>query len=234
MVWLSQVSFSLVLASVSSSAFVERILGRVSFSDVRIAFTDAHNERPNYRWDCEVELRGEAINIVGFFYCKDTVIGRFERRLYYENGYSRAKHVMMELQGMHQEKGLAREHYRKALRFYQRSGIRFIHLDADVDGPSVWPQFGFDLESRKDKELLGRIMREFKVASVPSDARDIFAPDVAAIESPCERDEPTGLILFKELRRRADRPLPMILDLKNELQWTFLVEDGILDSEDSK
>jgi len=162
------------------------------------------------------------------------VVGEFKRRLCFQKGERRAEHVKLEIERAHQDRDIAKHHYRKILRFYKHSAIRFVYLDADVDGPAVWPQFAFDLRLRKDKELLARIMRDHKIENVPKAAEKIFAPDVVAIvdDDDPPQIEPLGIRLLKELRVKADRPLPMFLDLENTYQWTLLVESGIMSVEE--
>lgn len=169
--------------------------------------------------------------IDGYVYHDVIEVGEFKRRLTYERGARRAQHVMIELDRAHQDKDIAKHHYRRALRFYMRCGIRFVHLDADVDGPAVWPQFAFDLVDRNHKAMLLRIMREHEIDNLPSDPRGLFTPDVAAIEAPADPpdEEQLGLRMLKELRIRADRPLPMILDLQNPDQLALLRAGGILE-----
>jgi hypothetical protein len=218
----------------NSAQILVRILGEATLDEVRTAFTGVHLQNPRYRWDCTVEMRGEIIHIEGSVYFDDHVVGEFKRRLYYEKGARRAKHIMMELQTAHQDLDVAKNHYGRILRFYRRCGIRFVHLDADVDGPAIWPQFAFDLERRQDKEQLARIMRDHGIEGVASDPQDLFAPDVASIENETDPEdaEPLGFRLLKELRIRADRPLPMVLDLQNQDQWTLLVAGGIIGREE--
>jgi hypothetical protein len=207
-----------------------RILGGCTLDDVRNAFNGTHPDEQRYTWRARVHQRNDIILIDGYVYHDGIEVGGFKRRLTYERGARRARHVMIELDALHQDKDVAKHHYRQALRFYMRCGIRFVQLDADVDGPAVWPQFAFDLAHPNHKSMLLRIMKEHEVANCPSDPRDLFAPDVAAIEDPVDPvdEEPLGLRMFKELRVRAGRPLPMILDLEDPDQLALLRAGSII------
>lgn len=114
----------------------------------------------------------------------------------------------------------------RALRFYDRIGLRFVHLMADGDGPRIWPQFGFDLDKRTHKERLRRILREMNIPGLQEDPQTLFAPDVATVK---REGHPVGQGALHELWRREGLPLPMSLDLADPLTRGLLARGGILE-----
>jgi hypothetical protein len=66
----------------------------------------------------------------------------------YDKGFGRATHVIMEIERAHRDNDIAKNHYARVLAFYERAGIRYVCLDAEGEGPVVWPTFGFDFTQR--------------------------------------------------------------------------------------
>jgi hypothetical protein len=211
----------------TEAEYLARLLpGEATLDDVRVAFSWTHPGEPKYSWKAGVRcnVSGEIIDINGKIYCDSIEIGEFERRLCYQKGFRCAKHIKIEIAKAHQGKHIATYHYRRAIAFYRLLGYRYVYLDADVDGPAVWPQFGFDLARPNEKTRLLARMRRLEARGLPSDAAQLFAPDIAAIEDPNapKGSEPLGFRLLKELRERSGGPLAMVLDLENERQLALL------------
>jgi len=201
---------------------IARILGEHSISDVREAFTLQHPERP-YTSTSSVTVKGDQIQIAGIFWSDRLQIGHFHRTLRFQKGSSCAFHDMIEIEPEHRDQDIARHHYTKVLRFYDLSPIRLVRLDAEGDGPWIWPQFGFDLVSKKDKERLVALGNAQEVNLGSAD--DLYAADVATT------DKGTGSALGTTLLRALSKPngrLQMILRLDDPSHRAFLTARGIL------
>ena len=92
-------------------------------------------------------------------------------------------------------------------------------MEAESEGPVIWSTFGFDFTRAQHREMLLKILSEREVDPLP-DPASILAPQVVVI---CTEDSPTlGAEAIEELAKRADEPLPMGLDLLNEVQRAHL------------
>jgi hypothetical protein len=98
-------------------------------------------------------------------------------------------------------------------------------MEAESEGPVIWSTFGFDFTRAQHREMLLKILREWEVDPLP-DPASILAPQVVVIGT---EDSPTlGAEAIEELAKRADEPLPMGLDLLDEIQRAYLRNRGIL------
>ena len=130
---------------------------------------------------------------------------------------------MIEIEPDYRDRDIAKHHYIRAIRFYDLSPIRVVRLDAEGDGPWIWPQFGFDLFSKKDKQRLIALGKDQDVELGSAD--DLYAADVAT------RDKGAGVALGTVLLRALSKPngrLPMILRLDDPSHRAFLTARGIL------
>jgi hypothetical protein len=205
---------------------LDRIIGKTaSIADVAAAFTGSHPDRPGYTWTATAELRGEIVGVEGLIFEDGRDVGHFSRRLVYARGVGQAIHEIMEIERPHRDRDIAKHHYRSVIRFYDRVGIRYVSMEAEGEGPYIWPTFGFDFTRSQHREMLLKILREWEVEPLPTLA-SILAPQVVSI---CTEDSPTlGAEAIEELARRADQPLPMRLDLLDEPQRAYLRNRGIL------
>jgi GNAT superfamily N-acetyltransferase len=168
----------------------------------------------------DITLRREELKVEGAIFLGDVGVGEFVRTLRFRNNHGQAFHDFFEVQPEHRGRGLATQHYTTALRFYDRTRIRRIDLEAAADGPWIWPQLGFDLVSRNHKQRLRRIATEMGFTSVPS-VEELYAANVATAD-------PRGIEALKELARLENCRLRMFLDLDDQSHRTFLVARGIL------
>lgn len=148
-------------------------------------------------------------------------IGEFERRIAYMHGQVIATHVAIQIySAVHRGKRTAFYHYRKAFRFYDRVGIRYVELDATDYGTTRWPQFGFDFVSDKKKQRLAKILRDAGVQAVATalTATEVAMPDGA--------NDKAGLDALERLA--ADGPAKMAIDLGDPRVRIFLRKRGIL------
>ena len=205
---------------------LDRIIGKAStIADVVEAFSGAHPEVGAYTWTAVAKVRGEVIGIEGLILENDREIGHFSRRLGYADGVGQAIHEIMEIELPHRGRDIAKHHYTSVLRFYDRVGIRYVSLEAESEGPVIWSTFGFDFTRSQHREMLLKILREWEVDPLPA-AASILGPQVVSIgtgESPL-----LGAEAIEELAKRADEPLPMRLDLLNQVQREYLQYRGIL------
>ena len=123
---------------------------------------------------------------------------------------------------------IAFSHLTKLVRFYDLSGVEYVTLEAVGYGPLVWPQFGFELREPVDLERLRReyssIIEElgYEIEEMPkTTALLALTPEIEGVMPGLEALERT----YDSLNQR---PLPMILDLKNSVTRTFLRRRGIL------
>jgi hypothetical protein len=205
---------------------LDRIIGRTAtIADVVAAFSGVHPEVAAYRWMATAKLRGEVIVIEGLIFENGHEVGHFSRRLSYARGGGQAIHEIMEIERPHRDRDIAKHHYTSVLGFYDRVGIRYVSMEAEGEGPVIWPTFGFDFTRAQHREMLLKILREWEVAPLPAPA-SILAPQVVIIGT---EDSPTlGAEAIEELAKRADEPLPMGLDLLNGIQRAYLRNRGIL------
>jgi hypothetical protein len=208
-----------------TAAALARIIGTASVADVEAAFTCQHPSIDAYRWAANVSIKGEVIIVEGMIFENDTEIGHFSRRLFYEDGVGQAIHEIMEIERPHRDRDIGKHHYARAITFYERVRIRYISMEAEGEGPVVWPTFGFDFSRRQHRDMLIRILKQWEVEPLPSPA-SILAPQVVDIST---EDHPElGMEAIYELARRASEPLPMSLDLQNPIQRAYLHHRGII------
>jgi hypothetical protein len=211
-------------AKMTEREILNRIIGPdATLADVEAAFTgDRAPEYRNYTWHASAKLRGHVISIEGAIFDQFAEIGHFIRRLYYEKGCARAKHEILEIARDHHRCGIALAMYRAILPFYDAVGIRFIHLDAAGMGPFVWPDFGFELERRKQKEQLLALLRAAGIEPLPL-IESLYAAEVVDIEVDGEPN--FGGRIMAQLGHAAEdrgQSLPMFLDLSNQAQRAIL------------
>lgn len=113
------------------------LLQRVAtLRDVANAFSSRNLDNPEYFSRATAEARGDVFRIRGKIYHRSAPrrimeIGEFERRIAYMHGQVIATHVAIQIySAVHRGKRTAFYHYRKAFRFYDRVGIRYVELDA--------------------------------------------------------------------------------------------------------
>jgi len=200
---------------------IERIVGRTSIAQIEAAYSlEYPTDYGDYHSAVELDVRKQVIKVGGTLYCNDNEVGDFERTLKYQDGRGLAYHDVLQIQESHREHGLAREHYTRAIRFYDTTPIRRVELVAYGDGPWIWPQFGFDLASRHHKQRLRRLALERGFSNVP-EVPDLYAADIATA---AER----GIESLKALAGLEQGGLTMYLDLDDENHRRFLIARGIL------
>jgi hypothetical protein len=111
----------------------------------------------------------------------EAVVGSFMRRLLRKNGLLRVYHMSIEIEVAHRFKHIATAHYRKALQFYVRAGIINVFMEADRDGPSIWPRFGFELVEGRHQERLRAIVKAKLAGFDVSPAQRIDVDDLVPI-----------------------------------------------------
>jgi hypothetical protein len=213
---------------------LNRIIGPdATLADVEAAFTgDRAPEYRNYTWRARVRLRGEVISIEGNIYNGTDDIGHFTRRLYYERKFARATHEILEIERAHHRRGIALAQYRRFMPFYDRVGIRYVHMDAAGMGPFVWPTFGFDLARRSQRQRLRAILRQWGLDQLPL-PEPLLAPGVVDISIPGNSEIGSqAMIELRYLAEEGGEALPMTLDLQDEAQRSILTNMGILPHED--
>ena len=210
----------------SESEIVARIIGtEVSLSDVADAFTSRHPTIPEYSWSAAVLVKGDIIVVSGTIHLNGSEIGHFSRRLFYEKGVGRAYHEIMEIDRPHRDNDIGKHHYGRALRFYRRVGIRFVSMEAEGEGPVIWPTFGFDFSRDQHRAMMMKILKDWEIRPLPG-AGSVLAPQVVDIN--IDENPELGQQAIYELVNRAAEPLPMILDLEDETQAAYLHNRGIL------
>ena len=179
---------------------LSRILGQHrTLDDVRTAFSARHPAIPAYAWFAAAEVKGEVITVTGRIFNGTMQIGHFSRRLMYAKGFGQAIHEIMEIERPHRDNDIAKHPYSRALVFSRPVGIRYVRLDAEGEGPVIWPTFGFDFTRRKHREMLLKILRDWDVNPIPHPA-SLLAPRIVDINT----DEAPELGQLAHLR--ASRP----------------------------
>ncbi len=181
-----------------------------------------------YTWTSTAELRGEVIAIEGTIQSGVQTIGRFSRRIVYEQKAARAIHEIIEIddEGDHRDRGIAMAHYRSAIQFYDRVGIRSISLVATAMGIFVWPTFGFDLSSIVQRERLLALLKKAGVEAEDLTTESVLAPQVVDIV--LDGDDVGSQVLIRLMELEFAHEVPMILDLANPVQRLYLEKRGIL------
>jgi len=147
---------------------LDRIVGSDhGLEDVTNAFSGFLYEPSPFEWRSSIELRGEIVSIDGVVLLDGFGIARFARRLSFERGDAHARHIVFEVDGNFRRQGIAFASYEASLRFYDRVGIRWVHLDADAMGIFVWPSFGLDFDKRSHKEQMIAHLRRSEVEPLP-------------------------------------------------------------------
>lgn len=174
---------------------------------------------------------GNAIFVHGDFHTSSvecSYAGRFERAFCKAGKDLVAEHRNIVVEERYRRQGIAKSHYTKLIRFYDSVGVEYVRLEAVGYGPVVWPQLGFELREPEDRALLDKLYRElveelgYEVEEVPKQAALLaLTPSIGGLDVGLEALDR----LYESLGRR---PIPMILDLKNEPSRAFLRFRGIL------
>lgn len=186
--------------------------------------------------------------------------GSFSRRiLRSKNGILRAYHAHIVVTPEHRHKHIATAHYTKVLRFYKETGVLNAFMEANQDGPMIWPGFAFQLVEPKDSDRLVELVRqELTRFDLPEafpqslEQMATYTPVLAALEVELppgvdvpeawpgeQQNQPLGgprkiAVGLRALRRlyleRGDI-LRMTLWLDQPKPLAFLTEAGILSTE---
>jgi hypothetical protein len=146
---------------------------KITVAQILDAFTIDHTENgERFIARAEAALGKEGdIEIRGRFYRVNgdaEEVGCFMRRLLRKNDNLRAHHMNIEIVERHQFKHISEAHYRKALQFYIDAGVVNVFMEANRDGPAVWPGFGFDLvEGGKRDRLRALVETELAKYDIP-------------------------------------------------------------------
>ncbi|HEY6234964.1 MAG TPA: hypothetical protein VIW69_07700 [Candidatus Elarobacter sp.] len=173
---------------------------------------------------------GDGVFISGEFNAATTDCrhaGVFQRYLYRAGGTLVAHHVRLFVEQQFRRRGLAGSHFGKLIRFYDAVGIEYVHLDAVDDGPVVWPQMGFELNEPSDVKLLHKQFR-IVMDSLGYEADPPRRAPALALYDEIEGIKVGLRSLALTYRALGERPIPMVLDLRNADTRAFLGYRGIL------
>jgi len=169
--------------------------GHATLEQLREAFFIEHDfEGQRFTSFCAVEVEADrSILVNGSFVSQDAPpeqAGTFSRRFFRQNGLLRVYHSSIAVAEAHRHKYIATAHYTKLIRFYHEHGVLNITMDANQDGPTVWPGFGLQLEKERDIQRLLELVRielqRYRVKEEdlpePLEALATYSPLLAAIQ----------------------------------------------------
>ena len=227
---------------------VRDLLGpNIAVQDVIDAFTIDHSEG-GLRFassaevsvgvdDASIEVRGRFFLVNG----EKRQIGMFMRRFLKREQNLRVYHMEIEMDPPYRLHHIARAHYRKAFQFYVEVGVTNVYMEADRDGPNIWPTFGFELVEQQQQDRLRRLVEEelAKYELALEDVLDVSnLRPVAALLAAIEVDVPTddggeenvavGQIAMKRLYAQIGEPLRMTMWFDQPSAKNYLRELGVV------
>ena len=208
---------------------IEALFGAaVTEADIIEAFRVEH---PGFTAHPMASARENGIFIHGDFNTSTSdcrFAGQFERYIYRDGvGVLAAHHQYLVIEREFRQQDLAKSHFAKLIRFYEKHGIEYVHLEAACDGPIVWPQFGFELREPSDVERLHAHFRSV-LAELGYEAEPPARLPSLALMPPIEGIKVGFLALSRLYEELGFRPIPMLLDLKDKGTRVFLADQGIL------
>lgn len=219
--------------------------GRATVDDLLDVFTFEHNfNRKVFTAEARLSLGAENdVELRGKFLCRNAApaeAGTFYRRFYRNNDILFAHHADIRVTPAYQDHKLATTHYTRALRFYASIGLQCVYMEANQDGPTVWPGFAFELRDPTERDDYEAILRR-RLAKYVNAAQietlmaqaGSFTPLLAGIAvTPREGGDevPVGLLALRELyeRRPAGAELRMVAWLDQPKVRDFLVDGDII------
>lgn len=136
---------------------VKALSGVCTLDEMRVVFESAH---PLVFADVHVEpdAHNGVIEVSGVFRARTNgeYAGKFARKIEMVGKRFRAHHSVIEIDPAYRRRGIAREQYTRAIRFYYGTlHADQVYMKADFMGPTVWGDFGFEF-SESDWKLLMR------------------------------------------------------------------------------
>lgn len=227
-------------------AVIDLFDAKISLARLVDAFEFTHDfNGKHFRSTASVTMGQEqSIEVRGCFACENALpydAGTYFRRYYKQNGIIRAHHANIEVAPTHQEHKLATTHYARLLRLYYEAGVVCIKMEADRDGPSVWPGFGFTLVdpkaiARYDEVVRSQLHQYVTKEEADGLLRDAqgFTPYLAAItvRNPNGGDDiPIGILAMRQLQdeRLDGAEIKMTSWLDSPKGYAYLIKSDILD-----
>lgn len=221
----------------------ELLGAQVKVQDVIDAYTVEHYEcGQRFISEAQVSATNDAIEIRGQFFIvngEKKQIGMFMRRFLRRGEDLRVYHMEIEIERPHRLHHIAEAHYRKAFQFYVNIGVINVYMEADRDGPTIWPTFGFELVEPNQQDRL-RLLVEEELAKYEIALEDILdvsnlrpvAPLLAAIEVlvPGAEGQETiavGQIAMRRLYAQVGEALRMTLWLNQPWARNYLEGIGV-------
>jgi hypothetical protein len=217
----------------------------IGVADIEAAFSIDHRENgERFISRAKVTLGVDAIEIRGEFFCingSEELAGSFMRRLFRTSlGVLSAHHMTIRIDSKHQFKHIAKTHYQKALQFYLCHGIIRVFMEANQDGPAVWPGFGFELLDSNQQDRLRQLVEielekyEIPLAEAvdPGGLRPV-APLLLAVEIEVpdgrggQEVVEVGQIAMRRLYEEAGEELRMACWLDHPASRQYLEELGL-------
>lgn len=217
--------------------------GRSTVEALIEAFTIEH-EFEGKRFTSTVELSlgpNDDLWIMGQFICTNAlpmIAGTFFRRFYRKSNLLRVHHANIAVVPTHRHHYIATTHYLKLIRYYDRVGVLSISLEANQDGPTIWPQFGLSLIEQGQRNRYEHIVRKMLAEYLSPQtieelmaATQSFTPLLARIAvDPIGGGDPVpvGLLAMRALYEELGEELRMVAWLDLPKVRAFLAEDDIL------
>lgn len=201
--------------------------GNVTEAMILEAFASDH---PGFKSHPMAQALRDGVYIHGDFNASSSdcsYVGYFKRWIGKEGRSLVAHHIEIFVDEPYRKQGLAKSHLSRLVRFYDSVGIEYVVLEAAGYGAIVWPQLGFELRELEHKKLLDDQYRSI-LAELGYEGEPPRSAASLAL-TPLVEGQPVGLMALDGAYRALDcRPIPMILDLQNDLTRAFLKERGIL------
>jgi GNAT superfamily N-acetyltransferase len=210
---------------------IQTVLGPAIDEDaLKEAYSLEHDDAVSRVW---VHAVDRSVQIRGDFFARTpdcSRIGEFYRTIsIWPSAGVVVRHDSIFIEAPFRERGIAKAHLSKALRFYDACGIKYIYMDANGFGPVVWPQLGFDCSERTQVAPIQETLRDLYQAETgerPESVPDKL-PLLVAAQSP-ENPYLGRRTMLEYYNANGKEPIPLMLDLADETTRTFLGIRGIL------
>ena len=219
--------------------------GATTLDELREAFCFDHTYNGKYfeaRATVTIGTEND-IEVRGTFRCTNVApekAGHFYRRFYRKGANLRVHHAIIYVEEPHRDHDLATVHYGRLLAYYAKIGVGCVEMEANQDGPTVWPGFAFSLSRPDQRDRYEQLLkRELNKYLEPEETLELlkaakgFTPLQARIRiHPEGHPEPiaVGLVAIRQLYLEYGE-LPMIAWLTFEAVQVYLAARDILSPE---
>ncbi|HET9096698.1 MAG TPA: hypothetical protein VFN37_08555 [Candidatus Baltobacteraceae bacterium] len=210
---------------------VKALSGVCTLDDIRIAFESDH-ELVSADVTVEPDPHNRVIEISGVFKDRRASewVGKFVRKIEMVDKRFRVHHSVIEIDPRYWRRGIAREHYTRAIRFYYGTlHADQVYMKADFLGPSVWGDFGFEF-TEPDWDLLMRALDLVHQShyGCPPEFYPKSATELANLIGDEGFEIGIEVIGMVHAGAKDSGGLKMVLNLDDEGTIEFLRDEGIL------